>query len=62
MRTGFLVMYAEEKGGLSSKNRGVFLNENDAKEAAKGYGWWGSDGKVVPIPIFDSYNEFVENQ
>lgn len=41
MRTGFLVMYAEEKGGLSSKNRGVFLNENDAKEAAKGYGWWG---------------------
>lgn len=62
MRIGYIAMYGEEKGGKSTKNRGVFLNEEDAKKAIKGYGFWGSDGKDVPIKIYESYDDFAEDQ
>ena len=60
MKNGYLAMYGEEKGGYSSKNRGVFLNEDDAKIAVKGYGFWGGDGNVVPIKIYESLEEYEE--
>lgn len=62
MRTGFFVMYGEEKGGMSGNLRGIFTNEDDAKRASKGFGFWGSDGIVLPIKIYDSYEDYENNK
>lgn len=62
MRTGYLAMYGEEKGGYTHRNRGVFIQEEDARKAIKGYGFWGSDGIVVPVKIFNSYEDYEENK
>lgn len=37
----------------------AFTNRTDAEAVAKGRGWYGGDGTVVPIEIFDSRNDFV---
>lgn len=41
---------------------GYFTNEDVAKAAVKGKGWWGSDGSVHPIEIdikiFETREEF----
>lgn len=62
MRKGFLVMYGEEKGGMSPHMKGIFMNEDDAKKAAKGYGFWGGNGIVFPIKIYESYEDYEDNK
>lgn len=62
MKTGYIAMYGEEKGGIRTRNKGIFLNEDDARKAVKGYGFWGSDGKVIPVNIYESYEDYENNQ
>lgn len=40
MKEVYAVVYATEKGDFG-KIKGAFLKEEDAKEAAKGFGFWG---------------------
>lgn len=53
----YIVVYAKEKGGYG-RIKGAFLKEEDAKKAAKGFGFWGSDGYVIPINLFKDFEEF----
>ena len=51
-------MYGEEMGGFSCRNRGMFLSKEDAQRAAKGFGYYGSDGYILRVPIYESYADF----
>ena len=35
-----------------------FVNKEDAEKAAKGIGWYGSDGTVIPMRLHTSFEEY----
>lgn len=57
MKEVYAVVYATEKGD-SGKIKGAFLKEEDAKEAAKGFGFWGSDGYILPLKLYENIEEY----
>lgn len=61
MKNVFVVLYATEKGNYG-KAKAVFVNEEDANRAAKGFGFWGSDGYVVPLKLYENIEEYEEDK
>lgn len=61
MKKIYIVVYAKEDGGYGRINS-AFLNEDDAKKAAKGFGFWGSDGYVVPINLYENFQDFKDDK
>lgn len=59
MKTGYLV-YGND--GMSTNLKGIFMNEDDAKKAARGFGFWGSDGKVKRVQIYETYDDYEDNK
>lgn len=59
MKTGYLV-YGND--GMNTNLKGIFMNEDDAKKAARGFGFWGSDGKVKPVQIYETYDDYEDNK
>lgn len=51
--------------GANSHVMAYFTHASDAKKAAKGKSWWGTDGNVVPttlsINIYESIDEYNGN-
>lgn len=61
MKDVFVVIYATEKGNYG-KVKGAFVKEDDAKRTAKGFGFWGSDGYVVPLRLYENIEEYEEDK
>ena len=61
MKDVFVVIYATEKGNYG-KVKGAFAKEEDAKMAAKGFGFWGSDGYVVPLSLYENIEEYENDK
>lgn len=61
MKKLYMVMYGEEKGGYS-KIKAAFTKKEDAIKASKGYGFWGSDGVVKILKLYDTYEEYLNNE
>lgn len=61
MKNVFIVFYATEKGNYGEM-KAAFIKEEDAKRAAKGFGFWGSDGYVVPLKLYENINEYEKNK
>ncbi len=47
-----------QKREILGKIKGAFLKEEDAKEAAKGFGFWGSDGYILPLKLYENIEEY----
>lgn len=48
----------QQKREILGKIKGAFLKEEDAKEAAKGFGFWGSDGYILPLKLYENIEEY----
>lgn len=61
MNNVYVVVYGNEKGGCG-EIKGVFLKKEDAQKAAKGFGFWGSDGYVLSKSLYENYEEYENNE
>lgn len=44
------------------KNRWDFYKKTDAIRATLGYGFLGENGKVLPVSIYISHNDFIDSK
>jgi hypothetical protein len=57
MKEIYGVMYSEEKGGYS-KIKATFVKPEDAEKASEGFGFWGSNGTIIPMKLYEDYDEY----
>lgn len=55
MKMGYTVMYSGKIGG-------IFIKKTDAIRATLGYGFLGENGKVLPVSIYISHNDFIDSK
>lgn len=55
MKMGYAVMY-------NGKIDGIFMKKTDAIRATLGYGFLGENGKVLPVSIYISHNDFIDSK
>lgn len=54
-KMGYAVMYSGKIGG-------IFMKKTDAIRATSGYGFLDRNGKVLPVAIYISHNDFTDSK